>query len=182
MVPGTRGKLLRNSDPIELAAQVCRFTVCALPSRRCVEFISNGLRYRLFPMNDLNETIVRTSDPNWLRTLAIMYRTRLTGVLVDDAALGINPEDQTLLQMARVSGLSRREIVSVCVALGMSGVGVTMVILAFVDPEPTSKLGLLVGGGAICVLGGGFSAIRILTNHKPPNIKATAHGIEISWN
>ena len=141
-----------------------------------------GLRYRLFPMSDLNETIVRTSDPNWLRTLAIMYRTRLTGVLVDDAALGINPEDQTLLQMARVSGLSKREIVSVCVALGMSGIGVTMVILAFVDPEPTSKLGFLVGGGAICVLGGGFSAIRILTNHKPPNIKATAHGIEISWN
>jgi hypothetical protein len=142
----------------------------------------NGLRYRLFPMSDLNETIVRTSDPNWLRTLAIMYRTRLTAVLVDDAALGINPEDQTLLQMARVSGLSRRELVSVCVALGMSGVGLTMVILAFVDPEPTSKLGLLVGGGAVCVLGGGFSAIGILMNHKPPNIKATAHGIEISWN
>ena len=69
-----------------------------------------------------------------------MYRTRLAGVLVDDAALGINPGDQTLLQMARVSGLSRREIVSVCVALGMSGVGVTMVILAFVDPEPTLSL------------------------------------------
>jgi hypothetical protein len=182
VVPGAQDKLLKNSDPNVLAAQVCKFTACALPSRRRVEFVLNRLGYRLFPMSDLNETIVRTSDPNWLRTLAIMYRTRLTGVLVDDAALGINPGDQTLLQMARVSGLSRREIISVCVALGMSGIGVTMVILAFVDPEPTSKLGLLVGGGAVCVLGGGFSAIRILTNHKPPNIKATAHGIEISWN
>ena len=133
-------------------------------------------------MDESLEKIVRTSEPGWLRSLAILYRARQSGVLVDDAHLGIHPEDQTLLQMARVSGLSRREIVSVCVALGMSGVGVTMVILAFVDPEPTSKLGLLVGGGAICVLGGGFSAIRILTNHKPPNIKATAHGIEISWN
>ena len=102
-------------------------------------------------------------------------------MLVDDAGLGINPEDQTLLQMARVSGLSRREIASVSVALGMSGVGVTMVVLAFLDPEPTSKLGLLVGGGAVCVLGGGFSAIRILTQHKPPNIRATAKGIEIYW-
>ena len=95
---------------------------------------------------------------------------------------GIHPEDQTLLQMARDSGLSVREIASVSVALGMSGVGVTMVILAVLDLEPTSKLGLLVGGGTVCVLGGGFQAIRILTNHKPPKITATAHGIEISWS
>jgi hypothetical protein len=132
-------------------------------------------------MSESLEKIVRTSDPNWLRTLALLYRARVSGVLIDDAHLGINPQDQTLLQMARVSGLSRREIAGVSVALGMSGVGLTMVILAFLDPEPTSKLGLLVGGGAVCVLGGGFSAIRILTHHKPPNIRATAHGIEISW-
>jgi len=137
--------------------------------------------YKLYPMDDSREKIVRTSDPNWLRTLALLYRSRLSGVIIDDANLGINPEDQTLLQMARISGLSRREIAGVSVALGMSGVGLTMVILAFLDPEPTSKLGLLVGGGAVCVLGGGFSAIRILTQHKPPNIRATAHGIEISW-
>jgi len=132
-------------------------------------------------MTDSGETIVKTSDPQWLRRLALLYKDRLAGVLVDDAQLGINPQDQTLLQMARNSGLANREILGVCVALGMSGVGVTMVILAFLDPEPTSKLGLLVGGGATCVLGGGFSAIRILTNHKPPKITATAHGIEISW-
>ncbi len=137
--------------------------------------------YRLFSMDDSLEKIVRTSDPGWLRSLALLYKARQAGVLVDDAHLGINPEDQTLLQMARISGLSRREIAGVSVALGMSGVGVTMVILAFLDPEPTSKLGLLVGGGAVCVLGGGFSAIRILTSHKPPNIRATAKGIEIFW-
>ena len=132
-------------------------------------------------MSESLEQVVRTTDPNWLRTLALLYRARQDGVLIDDARLGINPEDQTLLQMARISGISRREVASVCVALGMSGVGVTMVILAFIDPEPTSKLGLLVGGGAVCVLGGGFSAIRILTSHKPPSIRATAKGIEIFW-
>ena len=137
--------------------------------------------YKLFSMDDSREKIVRTSDPNWLRSLALLYRARASGVLIDDAHLGINPEDQTLLQMARISGLSRREIAGVSVALGMSGVGVTMVILAILDPEPTSKLGLLVGGGAVCVLGGGFSAIRILTQHKPPSIRATAKGIEIFW-
>jgi hypothetical protein len=132
-------------------------------------------------MTESDVTIVRTSDPEWLRRLALLYKARLAGVLVDDAELGIRPEDQTLLQMARRSGLAKREILGVCVALGMSGVGVTMVILAFLDPEPTSKLGLLVGGGVTCVLGGGYSAIRILTNHKPPNIRVTARGIEISW-
>jgi hypothetical protein len=138
-------------------------------------------RYRLFPMNGSVGKIVRTSDPDWLRTLAVMYRARQAGVLIDDADLGINPRDQTLLKMARDSGRSRREIIGVCVALGMSGIGVTMVVLAFIDPEPTSKLGLLVGGGVICVLCGGFSAIRILTHHKPPNVRVTAQGIEISW-
>jgi hypothetical protein len=107
-------------------------------------------------MTESDKTIVRTSDPEWLRRLALLYKARLAGVLVDDAELGIRPEDQTLLQMARSSGLAKREILGVCVALGLSGVGVTMVILA-------------------------FSAIRILTNHKPPNIRATTRGIEISW-
>lgn len=132
-------------------------------------------------MDDSAEKIVRTSDPEWLRRLALIYQARMPVELIDDAGLGIHPEDQTLLQMARHSGLSSREIAGVSVALGMSGAGLTMVILAFLDPEPTSKLGLLVGGGIACVLGGGFSAIRILTNHKPPNVRATARGIEISW-
>ena len=100
-------------------------------------------------MTDSTETIVKTSDPNWLRTLAGLYRARSAGLILDDAGLGISPADQTLLQMARDAGLSKREIAAVSVALGMSGVGVTMVVLAVLDPEPTSKLGLLVGGGAV---------------------------------
>ncbi len=133
-------------------------------------------------MENSIEKVVKTSDPDWLRAIAVLYKARMNGLLVDDAGLGIDPARQTLLQMARHSGLSRREIVGVSVALGMSGVGVTMIILAFLDPEPTSKLGLLVGGGATCVLGGGFSAIRILTTHKPPDVRVTARGIEISWS
>jgi hypothetical protein len=132
-------------------------------------------------MDDSPGKIVRTSDPGWLRELALLYRARLAGVLIDDAGLGINPGDQNLLQMARFSGLSRREVLGVCVALGMSVTGVTMVVLAVLDPEPTSKLGLLVAAGAVCVLGGGFSAIQTLTSHKPPNVRVTAQGIEISW-
>ncbi len=127
-------------------------------------------------------TVVKTSDPNWLQALAAVYRTRHAGLLVDDAGLGIDPSQQSLLQMAKHARLSKREIAGACVALGMSAAGMVMVVLAFLDPEPTTKLGLLVGGGVVCVLGGGFSAIRIFTSHKPPDIRATPHGIEILWH
>jgi hypothetical protein len=56
-----------------------------------------------------------------------------------------------------------------------------MVVLAFIDPEPTSKLGLLVGGGAMCVLSGGLTAVAILTRRKPPNIELGAKGFTIHW-
>ncbi len=133
-------------------------------------------------MENADKLIVRTSQPDWLKALAVIYRSRQPVLLIDDAGLGVDPAGFTLLQMAKEAGLSRRELAGVCVALGMSAAGIAMVVLAVLDPEPTSKLGLLVGGGVACVLGGGFGAIRILTYLKPPNIRATARGIEIGWN
>jgi len=132
-------------------------------------------------MEDSIERVVKTSDPDWLQAIAVLYKARMNGLLVDDAGLGIDPAQQTLLQMPRHSRLSAREIAGAGVAVGMSVTGVVMIILAFLDPEPTSKLGLLVGGGLTCVLGGGFSAIRILTTHKPPDVRVTQRGIEIFW-
>lgn len=129
----------------------------------------------------MTQEIIRTSQRGWLEALARVYKHRRETLLIDDAGFGIDPASQTLFEMARKAGLSKAEVAAVCVALGMSAVGIVMIVLAIVDPEPTSKLGLLVGGGAVCVLGGGFSAIRILTKHKPPNIKVTPQGIEISW-
>jgi hypothetical protein len=113
--------------------------------------------------------------------VARAYKNRQPLLLVDDAGFGIDPASQTLFEMAKQAGLSKRELVAVCIALGMSAVGIGMILLAFVDPEPTSKLGLLLGGGVVCVAGGGWSAIRVLTTHKPPNIRVSARGIEISW-
>jgi hypothetical protein len=133
---------------------------------------------------DAVETI-RTSEPGWLAHLARAYRERRPAVVIDDAAVGIDPRSQTILDMARRARLSPRELGAVAVAVGVSGAGAMMVVLAFLDPEPTSKLGLLVGGGVACVLGGGFAAIRVLVSHKPPRV--TAHAgrvaqIEIAWD
>lgn len=130
----------------------------------------------------MEETLIRTSEEKWLERLARAYRDRLPVFLKDDAHVGIDPTSQTLLQLARSARLSPRELAGVAVSLGMSAAGATMVVLAFIDPEPTSKLGLLVGGGLACVLGGGFSAIRILTREKPPNVRVTPGGFEIAWD
>ncbi len=83
--------------------------------------------------------------------------------------------------MGRKAHLSTAEVTAVCVACGMGVVGVGMVLLAFFDPEPTSKLVLMFSAGAVLALTGGLSAIYVLTKKKPPNIKIGKNSFEISW-
>lgn len=125
---------------------------------------------------------IRTSEQGWLAQLAKAYRNQDQVVLIDDANVGIDPGSQTLLDMGLKTGLSRKEWVAVLIAGGMTVFGAAVIILAIFDPDPTSKLGLLIASGAILTLGGGFSAIRILTKHKPPKVRVSRSGIEIEWN
>jgi hypothetical protein len=127
------------------------------------------------------ETIIQTSDSSWLKQVAQAYRQRHAVVIVDDAELGIDPQNQSLLAMGREAGLARQEWASVLISLGMSGAGIWMVVTAIVSPEPTSKLGLLVLGGSVLIFSGGFSAIRILTDQRPPTVEVTSRGIRLSW-
>jgi hypothetical protein len=127
------------------------------------------------------ETLIKTSDQGWLERLARAYKARLPVALIDDANVGVNPSAQTIFQIALATEMSPREMAGVAVALGMSVAGAALVALAVLDPEPTSKLGLLIGGGLTCLLGGGFSAIKILTRDKPPNVRVTPSGFKIEW-
>ena len=129
----------------------------------------------------MDEKPIKTSDERWLARLARAYKDRLPVSVIDDANVGIDPSTQTLFQIARSAGLSSREVAGVAVALGMSAIGAAMVVLAFLDPEPTSKLGLMIGGGLTSLLGGGFSAIKILTREKPPTVRLTPSGFRIEW-
>ncbi len=126
-----------------------------------------------------DQLVVRTSQPGWLAVLAKAYKDHTPALIIDDANVGIDPSHQSLFQMGRKAGLSKAEIAGVCVALGLSAAGVTFVVLAFLDPEPTTKLGLLIISGAVLALTGGHSAIHILTKLKPPTVKVTKDGIEI---
>jgi hypothetical protein len=133
-------------------------------------------------MHREDKEIVRTSEPGWAKALAKVYKNRRPALLIDDAGFGVDPSSQTLFGMTKKAALSIRELSAVCIALGMSIVGCFMILGAFIDPEPTSKLVLLALGGVTCVFGGGFSAIRILTEDKPPNIRVTVKGFEIFWS
>ena len=57
-----------------------------------------------------------------------------------------------------------------------------LVRAAIMDPEPTSKLSLLITGGVVCLAGGGFSAIKILTGECPPNISISSQGMKVGWD
>lgn len=125
---------------------------------------------------------VRTSQPGWLATLAKAYKEQTPAVIIDDANVGVDPANQSLFDMGRKASLSAAEMAGAAVAVGMTVAGVAMVVLAFVDPEPTTKLGLLIASGAVLAMTGGLSAIRILTKKKPPHIKITREGFEINWD
>jgi hypothetical protein len=130
---------------------------------------------------DDENTTIRTTQPGWFARLAKAYREKTPVLLVDDAHVGVDPQSQSLVSMGIKVGLSPADWAAVGVAVGVSAAGVLMVVLAFLDPEPTSKLGLLVGGGAVCVLTGGLTAVGILLRRRPPNIEVSARGFKINW-
>ena len=129
----------------------------------------------------MEEIQIRTSEQGWFTQLAQAYKQKTPVFLVDDAKVGIDPAVESLVAMGLKAKLTPREWSAVTVAVGLSAAGAAMVILAFLDPEPTSKLGLLVGGGAVCVLTGGLTAVRILTKMRPPNVQIGPGGMKIFW-
>ena len=126
-------------------------------------------------------TTIRTSEKDWLARLTAAYRQHTAVDLIDDAQVGIDPQQQSLLQMGISGRLSPREWTGVAIAGGMTVFGAYLVVAAILDQEPTTKLGLLVGSGALLALTGGFQTIRLLTGKKPPSITITRQGVHIGW-
>jgi len=131
----------------------------------------------------MTTAVIRTSNPEWAKSLALAYKEKRGVTVLDDARYGIDPREQSLFDMTRRAGLTAREIVGVVVACGMSVVGAGLLVAAFLDPEPLSKMGLAVGGGITMVLGGGTTAIAILTGRKPPSVAVLPNGgFGIRWD
>ena len=130
----------------------------------------------------LDKTLIKTSSTDWLRNVVEAYKERRAFLLEDDAHLGIDPREETILQMGRKANLTRREWSGVLISCGIAGVGVWLIVMAVLDPEPFSKVASTIAAGAVLLGTGGLVAIRILTHIKPPNIRVSKNGVfEIYW-
>jgi len=111
--------------------------------------------------------VIKTSEPNWLEQALEEYKEKNEFNFVDDAEIGITREDLKsavhLIRAARKkANFSANKIVTVLFGIGLTAVGVYIVVAAIADPEPTSKLTLLIAGGLLLSLTGGYSTLRAL--------------------
>ncbi len=112
-------------------------------------------------------TVIKTSKENWLDDALKLYVEKKTFSLIDDAKLGLENKDMksaiSLLAAAKKKGnFSVKQLISVLAGLGITGLGVYLVILAIADPEPTTKLGFLIGGGILLALTGALGTLASL--------------------
>ena len=114
----------------------------------------------------MKDNIIRTSDKYWLDKVLKAYKEKKTFEFIDDAEIGIRKQDlkSAILLINRVKHLGTpwKIIGQILTGFGLSGIGLTLVLLAVFDPEPTSKLWILLSGGVVFIMTGGVSILRAL--------------------
>ena len=132
---------------------------------------------------NVNTKMIKTSAVGWLKKAAESYKKREAFLLEDDAHIGIDPREDTLLQMGRKAKLRAQDWTAVFISVGIAGVGAWLIVMAVLDPEPYSKVVAAIAMGAVLLGTGGMLAIRILTHVKPPNVRVSKSGVfEIYWD
>jgi hypothetical protein len=118
-------------------------------------------------MTEISKEIIRTSEQDWITKALNCYKSKLPFQFIDDADLGIQQKDLisavALIRAARNKvGITANKIGIILTGLGMSGLGIGLVLIAVFDPEPTSKLGILLAGGVVLALSGSLTILRAL--------------------
>jgi hypothetical protein len=111
--------------------------------------------------------IIKTSQDDWLEKAIKLYVEKKPFVLVDDANYGLKEKDLvsavSLLKAAKAKNrVTWKQITGLLAGLGITGAGIWMVAAAIADPEPTTKLGLLIGGGVVLALTGSMGTFASL--------------------
>jgi hypothetical protein len=97
------------------------------------------------------KTVVDTSDQGWQKRVAeLMKRGVAFSIVTADPDFLPGAND-----IANARKWVRGDGPAIAGAGAMIGAGGLMIVLAFVDPEPTTTLMGMVGGGALLVAGGG---------------------------
>jgi hypothetical protein len=110
---------------------------------------------------------IKTSDEKWLEKALKAYSIKQQFSIDDDGQVGLKETDVksavALISFAKKGHhVSWRKISQILASLGITGVGVWIIAAAIADPEPTSKLSLLVAGGLVLALTGSLGTLASL--------------------
>jgi len=106
---------------------------------------------------DIAKWIWGTAFPGWVATLLV---EKGVGIGATAFSLGASATPPRRIP------LDDGEKLAIAGGGAMMLFGEGMILLAFFDPEPTTKLGLLVGGGIATVLGGGAVLLTVILTRK----------------
>lgn len=118
-------------------------------------------------MDNTLKTIIRSSEPDWLEKALKQYTKKEPFQFEDDGEIGLTEKDLrsaiNLIKAAKGKGkVSWKQIVGLLSGLGITGAGLWIVAAAVADPEPTTKLGLLITGGLVLAIMGGYGTLSSL--------------------
>jgi len=127
---------------------------------------------------DGERDVIATSDPTWFQKALEAYRRGERFTLRDDAGVGLSAaalgSGVALIRFVVVLGVVPwREVLIVLTGLGLSVVGIWLILVAVADPEPTSKLGILLAGGVALIFTGGASILYALGVRWKVSVKST---------
>lgn len=125
---------------------------------------------------------LKTSDPQFFEKAIPYYKEKEPFTIVDDAGWKLTKEDVAsaiaLIAAARAKGGTPiKRIVTVLGSMGVAGMGIVLILIAVFDPEPTSKLAILLVGGTVLVVGGGLTILWALG--APWRVKVSKDSFEI---
>lgn len=106
---------------------------------------------------DIAKWIWGTALPGWVATLLIEKGIGLGATAFNSGESSSPPQGIPL---------DDGEKLAIAGGGAMMLLGAGMILLAFFDPEPTTKLGLLCGGGIMAILGGGALILTVVLTRK----------------
>lgn len=133
----------------------------------------------------MNNILIKTSEDGWVDRAMKAYTKKQEFNLIDDANIGLSKKDvrsalSLMSFLKKEKRLSIKELSAVLFGLGVTASGVWIVLAAIADPEPTSKLTLLITGGLILALTGSLGTLRALGIQFAVSGKAFGNEFHIS--
>jgi len=111
------------------------------------------------------DNTINSSDINFIQKVLSSFKKREPFVFNDDRNYGFSENDFSnalyfLKKIKEEIGFSWKEFGQVLAGTGVCSAGLWIIRVAILDPEPTSKLWLLISGGAVLAVVGSLTVIN----------------------